>query len=250
MTTPPQIGLLRRYACLAVLCAMAPVSLLAQVRTPDPVTPGTRATSRNAKRTELLIGGGVIGLKSENATKSSVPIGSIAFRKQFSPEWLYLGATADVGRTPVDGSFFPYERRPFGDTTRFVQVNGNASVISVRANADGLWPLNEDETFRAGLGLTAGAYGVGSLVAPQFGANAHAQRDLTRRLSVTALVSYLQFISFDREKIRPSDPALAEPVFRTPLNAVPDPEKSFSSTRFTIGIAYRLGVKTVRRGAR
>lgn len=242
-----------------MLLGAAPLSLFAQVRRPDPVPNGPRSGIKAPKRrTEIFVGGGFVALKAANATKSSLPIVTAGFRHQMSREWLYLGGSADVGTTTVDGKFFPYEKRSLGDSSRFVQVDGHATMIAARFNVDALFPLDEDEKFRAGVTLNAGAYtmlpspsggaGAGPFVAPTFGGGFVGEADLTSRFGVTASLGLAQFMNFDREKLRPSDPALADPVFITPLVPPPPAVKSFGGARLVVGITYRLGVTTVKKG--
>jgi hypothetical protein len=187
-------------------------------------------------------------------------IGSTGFRRQVSPEWLSLGGTLDFGRTSVDGRYFPYEKRPVGDSLQFVRVDGHALMLAARFNADVLFPLDEDEHFRAGAGANVGAYammptpaggaGAGTFVAPTFGAAFLGEADLTARFGVTASLGFTEFLNFDREKLRPSDPAKADPVFQTPLVTPPTAVKSFGGARLVLGITYRLGVKTTKKGAK
>ena len=242
-----------------MLLGAAPLSLFAQVRRPDPVPSGAQSGIKAPKRrTEFFIGGGFVKLNEANATKGSLPIISAGFRRQMSPEWLYLGGSADVGTTTVDGKFFPYEKRSLGDSSQFVQVDGHATMIAARFNAEALFPLDEDEKFRAGVALNAGAYamlpspsggaGAGPFVAPTFGGGFVGEADLTARFGLSATLGFTQFMNFDREKLRPSDPALADPVFITPLVTPPKAVKSFGGARVVVGITYRLGVKSTKKG--
>ena len=247
---------------MALTLGALPLSLIAQIRRPDPVPAGPRASQSTPKRrTEILIGVGTVSLNQANATKASIPIATLGFRRQMSPEWLSLGGMLDVGSTSVDGRFFPYEKRPSGDSLQFVQVNGHANMIAARFNTDVLFPLDEDDKYRAGAGVNIGAYammpspaggaGAGTFVAPTVGAAFIGQADLTARLGVTGSVGFNEFLSFDRKKLRPSNPTLEDPVFQTPLVAPPAPVKSFGGARLTVGISYRLGVKPLpKKGSR
>jgi hypothetical protein len=248
---------LHRSARMALLVGAIPLSLIAQVRRPDPVPAGPRANaSMPKKRAELLIGAGTVGLSEANGTKKSMPVASVGFRHQFKPEWLYLGAMVDVGRTSINGEFFPYERRQIGDTVQFVAVSGNSTMIAGRFTADVLWPLDENERFRAGVGANVGVYGMlpsgagSTIVAPTFGAAFVGEGDITARIGFMASLGFSQMTGFDRDKLRPSDPALADPVFTTPFVAPPPAEKSFGGPRIVIGLTYRLGVKKTPRSTR
>jgi hypothetical protein len=254
-------GWLRSLATLVCLCSALPFSLLAQVRRPDPGPVGPRSsTSAPKRRSEILMGGGYVKLNELNATKASMFIGTIGFRRQVAPEWLSLGGTLDVGRTTIDGRFFPYEKRASGDSIQFVQVDGHATMVAARFTADVLFPLDEEERFRAGAGGTAGVYammpapaggaGAGTFVAPTFGASFVGEADLTRQIGLMASLGFTQFLNFDRDKLRPSDPALADAVFVTPLIPPPAAVKSFGGARVLVGITYRLGVKKTTKGAR
>ncbi len=247
---------------MALVLGALPLSMRAQIRRPDPPPAGPRASASTPKRRiEVLIGVGTVSLNQANATKASMPIATIGFRHQLSPEWLTLGGMLDVGSTTVDGRFFPYEKRRSGDSTQFVQVDGHATMIAARFSADVLFPLDEDERFRAGAGANIGAYammpspaggaGAGTFVAPTFGAAFVGEADLTARIGVTGSLGFNEFLSFDRKKLRPSDPALEDAVFVTPLIAPPAPVKSFGGARLTVGITYRLGVKALpKKGSR
>lgn len=250
-------GRQHRRAIVALCLGALPLSLVAQVRRPDPVPAGPRASVKAPKRRgELLFGGGFANLKKANATKGQLLVGSIGFRRQLSPDWLMVGASLDVGRTTIDGEFFPYEKRPVGDTLQYVVVNGNATLVATRITADVLWPLDEEERFRAGFGANGGVYaampspGGSTFVAPTFGASFVGQADLTPRFGVAASLGFTQFTSFDREKLRPSDPALADPVFVTPLIPPPDAVKSFGGARAIFSLTYRLGVKKTSGGGK
>ncbi len=250
MNSSKRDGWLRRGIVAALLVGVLPQCLIAQVRRPDPVPVGPRAAGKVPKRrTEILLGGGITGLNEANATKATLAVGSIGFRRQISPEWLSLGASIDHGRTTIDGSFFPYEKRPVGDTLQYVVVDGSATMLAGRVTADLLWPIDEAGKYRAGVGGNGGVYtmlpsGAGSsFVAPTFGASLVGQADLTPRFGVGVSFGFTQFMNFDREKLRPSDPALADPVFRTPLVPPPDGVKSFGGSRLIVSITYRLGVK-------
>lgn len=246
---------------MALLLGALPLSLLAQIRRPDPVPAGPRSSAATSKRrVEILLGGGIVNLNEANATKPSLFVGSIGFRHQVAPEWLSLGATVDVGSTSVDGKFFPYEKRPLGDSVQFVQVDGHATMLAARVTADALLPLDEGERFRAGAGVNAGVYammpspaggaGAGTFIAPTFGASLIGEADLSSRFSLTANLGFTQFLGFDREKLRPSDPARADAVFTTPFVAPPAAVKSFGGARMMVGIAYRLNVRKQQKGAK
>ena len=205
----------------------------------------------------VWLGGGMMTLKPENATKSSMPVLSAGFRRQLSPKWLHVGAEADVGSTTVDGDFFPYEKRPIGDSLQFVSVDGNAMMLSARLTGDALFDVTESGRFRAGGSVSAGFYtvssspagaGAGSIAAPTFGAALVGEADLAPRWLGVASIGFVQHTGFDRDKLRPSDPALEEPVFQTPLLAPIAGIKSVGSVRIMLGVSYRLGVKTVRAG--
>ncbi len=250
-------GWLRRSNLATLLVAALPLSLIAQVRRPDPVPAGPRSSGKLPRhRTEMRIGGGSISLDKANATAATLFIASAGFRRQIAPEWLSIGASVDVGRTAVDGNFFPYEKRPNGDTLQYVAVDGNATMLAGRVTADGLWPVGESGRYRAGVGGNAGVYAMlpsgagGSLVAPTFGASVLGQADLTSRFGIAADLGFTQFTNFDREKLRPSDPALADPVFRTPLVTPVDGVKSFGGARLTVSLTYRFGVKKTPGGTK
>lgn len=244
-------GRLRRSALSALLLGALPLSLLAQIRRPDPVPAGPRAAGGKApkRRAEFLVGGGIINLNKANATEATMVVGSIGFRHQIAAEWLHLGASVDFGRTSIDGSFFPYEKRAIGDTIQYLAVDGNARMLAGRFTADVLWPLDDDEKFRAGFGGNGGVYAMfpapagSSFVAPTFGASIVGQADLTPRFGLAANLGFTQFMNFDREKLRPSDPALADPVFRTPSVLPVEGVKSFGGPRLIVSMTYRLGIK-------
>jgi len=258
----PCSGLLRRSAFTACLLGALPLSLIAQIRRPDPIPPGRSAIKAGVpkRRTELFIAIGAQGLSADNATQSSMPIAALGFRKQLAPEWLFLGGIVDMGRTTIDGEFFPYERRATGDTTQFVSVDGNATIVVARLTADAITAVGESKRFRYGGGMNIGVYSVqpspaagadaGSFIAPTFGLSGMGAADLTRRIGAMASIAFTQFAAFDREKLRPSDPLRADPVFETPFTPPPEAKKSFGGLRFTIGLTYRLGVKTVTGGTK
>ena len=239
---------------MAFLIGALPLSLIAQVRRPDPAPTNPRTAAASSKRrSELLIGGGIVNQNEANATKASIPAVFFGFRRQVSPEWLSLGATIDIGSTTVNGAFFPYEKRPVGDSVQFVQVDGRATLIALRINVDGLVPLDEDGKFRAGASANVGAYammpspaggsGSGTFVAPTVGGALIGEAEITPRFGLTASIGFTQFLSFDRAKLRPSDPALEDAVFPTPFVAPPPANKSFGGARLLVGITYRLGLK-------
>ncbi len=243
-------GRLRRSALAALFLGVLPLPLLAQIRRPDPVPANPRKAGVNAKhRSEFLFGGGIVPLSDSNGTKGQIFVGSVGYRRQVAREWLSLGASVDFGRTSVNGEFFPYEKRPVGDTIQYVVVNGNATMVAGRFTADVLWPIGEDDKYRAGFGANGGVYamlpspGGSTFVAPTFGASFVGQADITPRIGVQANLGFAQFTGFDREKLRPSDPALADPVFRTPLIAPPDAVKSFGGVRAILSVTYRLGIR-------
>ncbi len=252
-------GWLRRSASTALLLGALPLSLIAQVRRPDPVPTGTRSSVKAPKRrTEILKGGGLITLSADNATKAKMFVGSTGFRRQVSPEWLFLGASIDLGRTTIDGNYFPYEKRTVGDSIQYLSVDGHALMLATRATADVLFPLDEAEKFRAGFGANAGVYAMfpspaagadaGTFIAPTFGASFVGEADITPRFGIGASLGFAQFMNFDREKLRPSDPALQDPVFTTPFTAPPPAKKSFGGARVIISLTYRLGVKKTSGG--
>ena len=253
-------GWLRRSATTAFLLGALPLALAAQVRRPDPVTARPGASVKPKRRTDVFIGGGTVTLNQANATQGSVWIGSVGVRRQLSPKWLNLGGVIEAGSSSVDGEFFPYEKRVTGDTTVFTAVGGRAMLVAGRLTADAMFPLGDDEKFAAGVGLNVGMYAMmpspaggedaGTFVAPTYGASLIGQADLTRRLGIRATVGFAQFTNFDRDKLRPSNPALQDPVFITPLVAPPAPVTSFGGARITVGLTYRFGVKTISRGAR
>ena len=118
----------------------------------------------------------------------------------------------------------------------------------------------ESKRFRYGGGLNVGMYSVqpspaagadsGSFIAPTVGVSAMGAVDITSRFGALASITMTQFLGFDREKLRPSDPALADPVFETPFTPPPVAKESFGGVRLTVGLTYRLGVKTVTGGAK
>jgi hypothetical protein len=247
-------------AVLAVLLLVLPSDLAAQVRRPDSVPGATPQTRRAARhRTEFLVGMGTSRLSERNGTGSSMPIGAIGLRRQFGPEWLYLGGTVDAGRTKIDGEIFPYERRAEGDSSRFFAVGGSATIASARATADLMWNLGEDMKFRAGVGLNAGLYtvlpspargeGAGAFVGPTYGLSLVGEYDLTRRFAVMGNFGFTQVNGFKRDKLRPSASSGEDPVFGTPFQPAPPEAKGFSGLRMFFGLSYRLGVPP-RRSAR
>lgn len=253
-------GLLRRSALTACLLGALPLSLIAQIRRPDPIPVGRGGPKAGVPktRTELFITVGTQALSADNATASSMPLGAIGFRKQFRQDWLFLGGMVDAGSTTIDGDFFPYERRAVGDTTQFVSVDGSARMFAARLTADAILPLGESKRFRYGGGVNVGMYAVqpspaagadaGSFIAPTFGFSGMGAADLTSRFGAMASIAITQFMGFDREKLRPSDPALADPVFETPFTLPPAAKESFGGVRLMVGLTYRLGVKTVTGG--
>ena len=260
MPSQNRTGWLRRSATTALLLGALPLALAAQVRRPDAAPARAGSAGKPKRRTDFIVAGGTVKLSEANATQRSVWIGSVGIRKQLSPEWLSVGGVIEAGSSSVDGEFFPYEKRVTADTTQFVSVNGRATLVAGRINADVMFPLGENEKFAAGFGVNAGMYammpspaggkGAGTFVAPTYGASFVGQADLTRRLGVQGTFGFAQFTNFDRDKLRPSDPALEDAVFTTPFDAPPPPEKSFGGARITVGLTYRLGVKTISRGAR
>jgi len=260
MPSQNRTGWLRRSATTAFLLGALPLAVDAQVRRPPPAPARSGTVGKPKRRTDFIIAAGTVKLSEANATQRSVWIGSVGVRRQLSPEWLNLGAVIEVGSSSVDGEFFPYEKRVTADTTLFVAVNGRATLAAGRLTADVLFPLGEDEKYAAGFGVNVGMYammpspangeGAGTFVAPTYGASLIGQADLTRRLGVMGTLGFAQFTNFDRDKLRPSDPALEDAVFTTPLAAPAAPVKSFGGARITVGLTYRLGVKTISRGAR
>lgn len=254
-------GSLRRTALTACLLGALPLSLTAQIRRPAPVPSGRTATKPGVpkRRAEFFAGVGTQGLSSANATKSSMLMGTAGYRRQYSSyEWLHVGGMVDIGGTSIDGEYFPFERRAVGDTTQFFSVGGKATMFAARLTADAIVPLGESKRIRYGGGVNLGMYAMmptpaagadaGTFVAPTFGFTVLGAADVTPRLGATASVSLNQFMGFDRDKLRPSDPALADPVFTTPFTPVPDAKKSFSGARLMVGLTYRLGVKNVAGG--
>lgn len=199
----------------------------------------------------------MVGLSADNATKSSMPMLSAGYRRQLSPDWLHVGGAVDLGKTTVDGEYFPYEKRPVGDSLRFFAVDGSATMVALRGTADAIFPMNEAGNARLGGGISAGVYammpsgaGGSTFAAPTFGGQLVGEYDLTPKWALNASVGFVNFTGFDRDKLRPSDPAKGDAVFLTPLVPPPDAKKSFGGTRAVLGVAYRFGVKTVRRSAR
>ncbi len=254
-------GWLRRGAIVALVSSALPLSLIAQVRRPDPVPAGARAGGSVPKRrSELLLGIGYENLEKANGTGSALPVLSLGYRRQYRPEWLMLGGGVDVGRTTINGEYFPYERRPLADSSQFVAVNGSATIVTGRLTADALKPLGEDERYFIGAGVHVGMYaampspaggaGAGSFVAPTFGASFIGRADITKRFGAMGSIGFVQFTGFDREKLRPSDPALEDKVFTTPFISPPPAARSFGSARVVVGVTYRLGVKPAARSTR
>jgi hypothetical protein len=249
-----------RYAALTALAIGLPLGLSAQVRRPDPVSGAGQSSARRASkhRTEYLASLGTTGLSRANAMEPTMITGSVGLRRQFSPEWLYLGGTLDFGSTNINGESFPYERRAEGDSSRFFAVGGRANIVSARATADILWDAGEDEKFRIGVGGNAGVYavmptpargeGAGSFVAPTFGVALVGEYDITRRVAIAANLGFIQFTNFDRDKLRPSASSGEDPVFGTPFQQPSEAEKSFGGARLLIGLSYRLGVPKRRSG--
>jgi len=253
-------GWRRRSALAALLLGALPFPVVAQIRRPEPAPSGEVRSSKPKHRTDLLLGGGTIGLNQFNATEARMFVGSVGVRRQFSPKWLSLGAVVDFGSTSIDGDFFPYEKRPLGDTTQFLSVSGSATMIAGRLTADAMVPLGDSERFRFGGGVNVGMYtmrptpaagaNAGAFVAPTFGAAVLGEADLTARIGAYASLGFTQFTGFDREKLRPSDPALEDVVFRTPFVEAPPSVKSFGSMRLIAGLRYRFGITKTRRGAK
>ena len=133
---------------------------------------------------------------------------------------------------------------------QYVVVDGNATMLAGRFTADALWPLGESEQVSRRLRCecrrvchAAIAWWQRTFVAPTFGASFIGQADITPRIGIAANLGFTQFTGFDRDKLRPSDPALADPVFLTPLVPPPAAEKSFGGIRAVFSVTYRLGVK-------
>ena len=246
------------------LLGALPLAAVAQVRRPPPTTPsgpgGNASRAVPKQRSELIIGGSYSTLDTANATDGKLPMLLVGYRRQFRPDWLSLGGTLEIGRTAIDGQFFPYERRRAGDSVQFVAVDGSANIVAARLNADAMFPLGEDERFFGGIGVNGGLYAVmpspasgagsGMFVAPTFGAAAVGRTDFTKRFGAMASFGYSWFTGFDRAKIRTSDPALEDPVFPTPFAPVPEAVKSIAGVRVTVALTYRLGVKTAPRSTR
>jgi len=251
---------LRRSAVLACLLGALPLSLAAQVRRPDPLPESRRAATAGVpkRRTEVFLAAGTQALNAANATTSPMLIASAGFRRQISPTWLMLGGVVDYGSTTIDGQFFPYERRLIGDTTQFTAVGGSATMFAARLTADAMRPFGDSKRLRVGGGINVGVYSInptpaagadaGRFVAPTFGLSVRGEADLTRRLGTSVGLGLTRFTGFEREKLRPSDPTLADPVFQTPFIEPPPPESSFNGVRLVVGLTYRLGVKNVARG--
>lgn len=261
MLSPNRSGLVRQGALLALAACALPLSLLAQVRRPEP-TPSGGARRGSAtvpkRRTELFIGLGTTKLNAANATTASMPILSLGFRKQYAPEWLHLSGALDLGTTKVDGQYFPYEKRSLGDSLQFVAVDGTATMIAGRVGVDAMKAIDEDNKYRVGLSAQVGAYAMlpspaggadaGMFVAPTLSLSLVGQTDITRTLGVTGSIGLAQFLNFDRDKLRPSDPSLEDPAFVTPFFPPPAGVKNVSGPRVSIGMTYRLGVKRVAKG--
>ena len=247
---------MRQGALVALLASALPLSLIAQIRRPDPVPsgPGRGRASVPTRRTELFVGVGTVALNEANATSRSVPLLSLGFRKQFSPEWFHVAGAVDVGTTKVDGQFFPYEKRPVGDSLQFFAVDGNATMFAGRVSADALFPVDEAEKYRFGGSVNLGVYAMmptpagganaGTFLAPTFGLALIGQGDITKRIGVAGSVGVTQFFNFDRDKLRPSDSSLEDPAFVTPFQTPVDGVKRFGGARLVLGLTYRLGVKS------
>jgi hypothetical protein len=261
MLSPHRSAWLRRSAAIALLFGGLPFVLEAQIRRPDPSPTGATPAARRAakRRTELLAGVGITGMNIANATESSLLTGSIGLRRQFSPEWLYLGGTLDFGSTKINGESFPYERRADGDSSRFFAVGGRATMVAARATADILWEAGDDNRARVGVGANLGMYAMmpspaggenaGTFVAPTFGAAIVGEFDLSRKLSLAGNFGFTQFTGFDRDKLRPSKSTGEDPVFGTPFQQPSDAVRSFGGIRVIVGLSYRVGV-TQRRSRR
>ncbi|MCC7053864.1 MAG: hypothetical protein IT355_11440 [Gemmatimonadaceae bacterium] len=252
---------MRQSALVALLAGALPLSLLAQVRRPDTAPAGGARRTRSSvpvRRTELSFGIGTSRFEAANATSSSLPMLTLGLRRQFSPEWLHVGATVDAGTTKVNGAYFPYENRPVGDSLQFVAVGGTATMIAGRLSLDAIKDMDDDRKYRAGVSLNGGLYAMlpspagganaGTFVAPTYGIAVIGMAELTKRLGATASFGIAQFMNFDRDKIRPSDPALEDPAFVTPFTRPPAAVKNFGGPRMTIGLTYRLGVKRAPAG--
>jgi len=249
-----------RSAVLACLLAALPLSLSAQVRRPDPLPESRRAATAGVpkRRTEVFLAAGTQGLNAANATKSPMLIASAGFHRQFSPEWLVLGGGVNYDKKTIKGQFFPYKRRLIGDNNQFTAVGGSATMFAARLTADVMRPFGDSKRLRVGGGLNLGLYSMntspaagaeaGRFVAPTFGLSVRGEADLTRRLGASVSFGLTQFTGFDRDKLRPSDPALADPVLQTPFVQPPPAVSSFRGARFVVGLTYRLGVKNVARG--
>ncbi len=240
-----------RLALAAVFLALPAVTAVAQVRSPDRAARVRRTVPE--RRTELTVGIGRQRLEPQNAL-STATIASIALRRQFRPEWLYLGARADLGSTDVDGAFFAPERRTVGDTTRFVLVGQSARWTALWATADILVDLDENYRYRTGLSTGIGLYGILPSRSPapgtgnQFGPAAKigflGAADITRRLGVEAGIDGAFFFGVDRERLRGSDPALADPNLTGPAGRVPPPKDGVNGTlRLHVGLTWRFGTR-------
>jgi hypothetical protein len=264
MHFPKRGGWLRLSACTMCLLGALPLVAIAQVRRPVPTAPsapGGKPTRTVPKlRSELIIGGSYNTLDTANATDGKLPMLLVGYRRQFRAEWLSLGGTLEVGRTSIDGQFFPYEKRRAGDSLQFVAVDGTAKIAAGRLTADALFPLGDEERVFGGVGVNAGLYAVmpspapvagsGTFVAPTFGASLVGRAEITKRFGATASAGYAWFTGFDRAKIRTSDPALQDPVFPTPFSPVPAAVKSIKGVRVAVGLTYRLGITSKPRSTR
>ena len=248
---------MRQGALVALLASALPLSLIAQIRRPDPVSsagPRRGRASVPARRSEFFVGLGTASFDKANATAGSVPMLSLGFRQQFSPQWLHVAGAVDLGTTKVDGQFFPYEKRPTGDSLQFVAVDGNATMVAGRVSVDALFAVDDDSKYRLGGSLNVGVYAMmprpagganaGTFVAPTYGLALVGHGDITKRLGVAGSLGLAQFLNFDRDKLRPSDSTLEDPAFVTPFFPPVDGVKSFGGVRLVLGLTYRLGVKS------
>lgn len=245
-----------RVALAAFLLALPVAVATAQVREPDRVPRNRRITPE--RRTELMVGIGRQQNEPQRNAMSTATILTVAYRRQLgTPDWLYLGGRADLGRADVDGRFFPYERATTGDTTRYVAVGQAATWTALWATADFIFPFDDDERYRSGFNVSLGGYGVLPARSPApgtgsfFGPAAHfgfiGNADITKRLGVDAGIGAAFLWGWDRDRLRASDPARGDPVLTTPLGALPEQKGNVAAMRFHVGMSYRFGVRRIER---
>lgn len=245
-----------RLALAAFLLALPVAAATAQVRAPDRVPRVRRITPE--RRTELLVGVGRQQNQPDRNAMSTATILTVAYRRQLrTPDWLYVGGRADIGRADVEGAFFPYERATNGDTTRYVAVGQAATWSALWATADFIFPFDDDEKYRSGFNFSIGGYGVlparspapgtGSFFGPALHFGFIGNADITKRLGVDAGIGATYMWGFDRDRLRASDPARGDPVLNTPLGALPDARRNVAAMRFHLGMSYRFGVRRIER---